>query len=121
MTKRIRIEGIDFERVCSAQINTIEVCGLKVPTEKACDSILNILPNVESRLEFIIVCNGWVNTNEAKYNSINIYSIPESSIIEKLNLEEKNIKNGIEDIKLLLRLIEIDKILAEITGFDFAF
>jgi hypothetical protein len=121
MTQRIRIEGIDFERVCSAQINTIEVCGLKVPTEKSCDSMLNILPNVESRLEFIIASNGWVNNNGATYNPINIYSIPESSIFEKLNLEEKNIKNGVEDIKLLIRLIEIDKILAEITGFDFAF
>lgn len=120
MSRRIKFVG-DIERVHSVQINAMEVCGLEVPTKKSCEYMLNTLPNVESKLFFTAGCNGWVKTNEVKYNPHKYISIPESSIVEKLNLEPKNIKKVIKEIKLLARLIEIDDTLAEITGFNFAF
>jgi hypothetical protein len=120
MSRRMKFVG-DIERVHSVQINAMEVCGLEVPTKKSCEYMLNTLPNVESKLFFTAGCNGWIKPNEVKYKPHKYIPIPESSIVEKLNLELKNTKKVIKEIKLLARLIEIDDILAEITGFNFAF
>jgi hypothetical protein len=104
------------DNVKSLDFMTIEVCGLNIPTNRSVEAMMDLIPDIEPRIIFSAISNSWVDTNQGVFNSDEILlNYKATDVI----LEPSVAKLFVKSLNLRSRLIEIDRIEAKISGFDF--